>query len=289
MFASHRRNLTASLATALALAFAAGVRANYAPLPSFEAEHVWVYAGKGWVQPLFASTDEAQHAKQISFNEILRLKIIGFNYVGGKDAVKMEERDSLFGRVRKYASVPGPTDSLRDTVIVRTLVYTRNENKYYLAKGDSLGFGHRDSMDLFFWSIGEPAFRVEPLKGLSAPWQGMSSNIPQNNRAATWTDGDAWYLDGVGLYWARLGTACDQCGCHGSRELMLQSFDGKAVDPGVDPPGTALAKGSRIACGLKRPARRGPSYLRPGSNIGINALGRTLPATATSGGAGPKP
>ncbi len=286
MVASYWRNLTASLATALALGFAAGVRANYAPLVA--ENHTWVYAGKGWVQPLFASTDEVQQDKQVSFNEILRLKIIGFNFVDGKEAVKVEERDSLFARVRKYAYPPGPTDSLPDTVIVRTLVYTHDRN-FYLAKGDSLGFGHRDSMDLFFWSIGSPPFSVEPLKGLAPPWQGLSSRIPLDSRYMTWSQGDAWYLNGVGLYWARLGTACGQCGCQGSRELMLQSFDGIAVDPGVDPPGTALAKGNRIACGLMRPTGRGPSYLRRGSAVGTNALGRTLPATVTSAGAGLKP
>jgi hypothetical protein len=89
-----------------------------------------------------------------------------------------------------------------------------------------------------------------------------------------WIEGNAWYLDGVGLYWARLNTSCGQCGCLGKRELMLQAFDGKPVDPGIDPPGTPLAKGSRIACGLAKPARRGPAFLRPGSGNEINALGR---------------
>jgi hypothetical protein len=277
----------ASLVTALGLALCAAAWGAYSPLPYIN--HTWVYQGKGDIQPLGAASGEGRDGKHVRFNETLRVISKGAILSGPKTKMGVEERDSLYARQRwaRYGGSDTLVETLPDTVITRKLEYTY-DGQYTLANGDSLGFGHRDSMDLFFWSTQAAPFRKADLAGLASPWKGMSSEIRSWGKEP-WTQGDAWYLDDVGLYWARLQTTCGQCGCLGTRELMLQSYDGKAVDPGIDPPGAALAKGNRIACGLAKPSRQGPAFKSMGSGAERNALGRCLPAAISPQESGPLP
>jgi hypothetical protein len=174
-----------------------------------------------------------------------------------------------------------PSLPLPDTVIIRTLTYVEQES-LLLRKGDSLSLGHRDSADLFF-----PTVRAAPkgnsnsnsaLTGLDAPYQGVETTEyyrwPATHLEVHYS---AWYVDGVGLFWASVRTSLGTCDFPESRELKLVSLDGKPLDIGRDPPGTPLAKDARIACGLVKPDfRGGATFVRKNGAAASNALGRRL-------------
>ncbi len=227
--------------------------ADYSPLRN--PGRVWVYQGVGRVQPTLGPGMGLSDRTQVKYRERLQLKVIGPATVGGASVWRIEERDSIFARVLYKPTGFSEAsdiilDSLRDTVSVRVLAYRDSASHYKLASGDSLAFGHRDSSDLFFYSHTDVPGMNAPIQGLSGH-VGLESRLRANGNYFPWVEGMAWYLDGVGLYWAKLGVGCGQCGCVGSRELLLESLDGRAINPGKIPPGAALAKEARIACGVR--------------------------------------
>jgi hypothetical protein len=101
-------------------------------------------------------------------------------------------------------------------------------------------------------------------------------DIPGTFFLYSYKENRAWHADGVGLYWSRkeVHPGCDTF----KRELRIVSFNGFAVDAGVEPPSqAALAKESeeaKIACSIRRPAARG-LLVRPAGAEGFkDVLGR---------------
>ncbi|MDB5103963.1 MAG: hypothetical protein JWP91_1652 [Fibrobacteres bacterium] len=251
--------------------------ADFAPvLPGKE----WVYAGAGDIEPTAIPPLRYGQEYRVRYKEKLRLRVMMRVVKKDTTIYTVLEHDSLFARVaHKWGYTRDSLiGSLPDTVALRTLTYKEFGGKFQLVNGDSLRFGHTDTTDVFFYAHATVSGRSSLLSGLSAPYIGMQS-ITQY-MGPEWDDRKAWYLDRVGLYWAKVGVSCSDCGCTAGRELLLSTYQGMAVDPGIDPPGAGLAKEGRIACALARKTRPGLFRLAAmwgGDNK--NLLGRTLPSS----------
>jgi hypothetical protein len=265
------------IGTALAACLIGIAGADYSPmLPGSE----WVYQGIGDMMPMGGPLPVANPV-QVRFKETLSLKWTGTARKGDTLIHTLLERDSLYGREAHQMDafsdrVIGP---LPDSIATRILTYKEYGGRFRLQNGDNMQSGHSDTADLFFYAHSNVAFVRGSLNGLDPRYRGLQSDFFLTG--PTWGQGKAWYLDGVGLYWAKLGDHCSSCGCLGARELLLTSYRGNAVDPGIDPPGAVLMKEGRFACGLRRTASTG--FLRLAAEWGsgaVNALGRVSPETA---------
>lgn len=256
---------------ALIAALAVPALADYSP---FKVGRTWVYQGVG------ATVDPLHHRRvgdaPIRFKETLTLKVLAIRARGAATVISVEERDSLYDRKRQAYVGATPTAVYPDTVITRLLDYVQG-NGLRLEGGDTLVLGHRDSADLFFPTVSAaPAGR--PIPGLQAPWRGVEGRDARPwKQAELYVMADSWYLEDVGLYWVRMRTYAGTCDFVEQRELKLATMDGKPIDPGIDPPGSALPKEARIACGLAVP-RRGlaPAFAPRAGGSFADILGRAL-------------
>lgn len=262
-----------SLKTAAILAvWAGGAGADYSPM---RAGDVWVYDGVGMGQPTGGVTElMLYNTQRIQFKEKLTLTFMGTTMKRDTLIHTVRERDSLYARdaykrLQFYDSLIG---TVADTVVIRDLVYKEYGGRFHLVKGDSLHYGHADTTDLFFYSRTTVPYSNGRLEGypiLTASWMYAPSGT-------FWVSGGAWYMQNVGLYWAKLTTGCGQCGCTGSRELKLSTYRGASVDPGIDPPGSALAKEAKISCGVKAPIRAyGYGLTADWSGGAVDLMGRS--------------
>lgn len=248
--------------------------ADYSP---FAPGRTWVYQGMGFAEPP-EGFEAGMYQFSIRYKETVRLRVLSQQRKGDSTIILVEERDSVFARERvphlSGTATPG-TERFPDTAWTRILRYARKDG-IRLDQGDSLGGGHGNTQDLFFPSVVAPE-GAQALSGFRAPYQGVQIQGYQV-RSGEMSSVTAWYVNNVGMYWTKVSLDCTTCGCRETRELRLTTFDGKTFDPGLEPPGSALAKESRIACGLKQPGRRaGTAFTRGEGAAAMNALGRCLP------------
>jgi hypothetical protein len=229
---------------------ASPAQADYSPL---QVGRTWIYEGKGVheVDGVFAPNGSL---KVVQYREVLRLEVTRVRTENGTTRYTLEERDSLSGRMEAYwnlSSSGSEIGPLPDTLITRTLTYVQ-DTAIRLEHGDSLGLGHHAEPDPFFPAVsGAPRGGTE-IQGLRVPYRGVQAYLFFPQSPGREARGTAWYLDGIGMYWMRLDLDRYTCSGAEKRELLLRSFDGTPVDPGVAPPGTPLAKESKIACGIRR-------------------------------------
>jgi hypothetical protein len=266
-----RRFLKSGLVLAMGLAGAAS--ADYSPMiPGNE----WVYQGVGEYEPIRSNWN--QFSPRTRFKEELRLKVTGRSTIKDTLIHAVQERILLYDRVEWNATMSA-SKNLPDTVVIRNLAYKEYNGRIRLRAGDSLNFGHRDTNDLFFYGHSAVAFQSGPLEGLGQGYKGLQARPFWYNGTSMnfGVEGQAWYLDGVGLYWAKLGTVCGMCPCIGKRELLLVSFRGAPVDPGIDPPGSALAKEAKISCSsVNRPIRsHGYGLTADWGGVSVDLMGRS--------------
>ncbi len=225
-------------------------RADVVPL---EVGNQWTYTGNVVLRGIMG---DPIYYRQ---TEKLQIKVASVaGAVGEYRIFTLEFTDTLKNRV-SFSMSGNDTLRLRDTVVAWTRSFADEGNDTVsplVAPAMNLPPGAPGILRNVFLYDGFSRLHSHPHGTYSAleggkfrAWRNRVNDSPVYGAPV-----DAWYVEGVGLYWLRIQGGR---GCDGTidRTLTLATFNGRTVDLGLSPDSTGqpLAKQSRAACGIRRP------------------------------------
>jgi hypothetical protein len=243
----------------------------------------WVYQG---IIKINGVTETWGRAEE---KETLTLKVLSRSQSGDTTRYRISMRDSIHDRTWRLPGISDPLVHPKDTVIyeVRDWILKSGEAVILKETPDKsvlehpfLGSGPMAKYSLFentilFTNPASATGMPGRVQGTDANRLVWTTDRTAANQPQIWWTG--WIADNAGLYWAK-GSGSDgaSCGPTTTREWLLKTFNGKAIDLGITPPGSALAKEARITCSAiaKRDPRKALSMGFRSRGAEVDFLGR---------------
>ena len=230
-----------------AAVWATSTLADYAPL---KVGNVWKFHG---------ITMREQSLSDTLYQDELRLEVLS----------QGSNLDTLFYEVGFRDSTYRRKDGA-DLILTGRTRYVEMYGRIYRVGEDPTGMAASDSSDMFFLSHVEPAGYA--VGGVAPGIKMVEARKWERLPFGYEDDMTAWLIDEVGPYWQRR----DQyrgCGSATRRDLLLVSFNGRKIVPGVKPRGFNVPE-----CSIRKGhIARGPSFAGRLEGALVDLLGRVFP------------